>query len=101
MAKMNLAVPTGLAAVMAGFEAQWVSRRQANAGASSVGDYLLANLNLSHAPVGQPWSLSLGIYNLFDRRYRDPAAIEDFLPITRWYMPQLGRSMMLHGVFRF
>lgn len=101
MAKMNLAVPTGLAAVMAGFEAQWVSQRQANAGASSVGDYLLANLNLSHAPVGQPWELSLGVYNLFDRRYRDPAAIDGYLPITRWYMPQLGRSLMLHGVFRF
>jgi outer membrane receptor protein involved in Fe transport len=34
------------------------------------------NAHLTHAPAGQPWSLGLGLYNLTDRRYADPAGPE-------------------------
>lgn len=101
MAKLNLAVATGITHLMAGFEAQWIGARQANLGTKSVGAYTLANLNLSYAPAGNPWQVSLGIYNLFDHRYSDPVAIDDLLPITRWQMPQLGRSAAIRTTLNF
>lgn len=101
MVKLNLALPTGLAGIMAGFETQWVSARRAGAGREKVDAHALANLNFSHAPAGRPWAVSFGIYNLFDQRYRDPVAVDAYLPVTRWNMPQLGRSVLLRTTFRF
>jgi outer membrane receptor protein involved in Fe transport len=38
--------------------------------------HLRLNAHLTHAPVGQPWTVGLGVYNLTDRRYADPAGPE-------------------------
>jgi outer membrane receptor protein involved in Fe transport len=38
--------------------------------------HVRVNAHLSHAPVGQPWSFGVGLYNLTDRRYADPAGPE-------------------------
>ncbi len=59
MVKLNLAVPVGIPNVMAGFEGQWISGRLGNAATESVAPYALANLNLSYAPPGSPWTISL------------------------------------------
>lgn len=101
MLKLNLAVPTGLVGIMAGFEGQWVGERRAAGGSEKVAAYGLANLNFSYAPPTQPWEVSFGIYNLFDQRYQDPVSVDDLLPVTRWRMPQLGRSVLLKTIFRF
>ena len=101
MVKANLGLPTGIPHLMAGLETQWVSARTADYGTQKTPAYLLANLNLSYAPHGQPWEVALGIYNLFDRQYTDPVATDEILGVRRWQMPQLGRSGMLRMTLRF
>jgi iron complex outermembrane receptor protein len=101
MVKLNLAVPTGITHLMAGLEGQWIGARQANFGAERIAPYALANLNLSYTPSGKAWDIALGIYNLFDHRYTDPVAVDNLLPVTRWQMPQLGRSTLLRTTLRF
>ena len=101
MLKLNLAVPTGIPHLMAGTEGQWISARKAYEGTERVAPYLLVNLNLSYAPAGSNWDTSLGIYNLFNQSYADPVAIDNTTALTRWQMPQLGRSFMLRSTLRF
>jgi len=101
MAKLNLAVPAGLPGLTAGIEGQWISSRLGNAGSEILPSYTLANFNLRYAPAGSRWELGLGIYNLFDRRYSDPVAVDDLLPVTRWQLPQQGRSAILRTTLRF
>ena len=59
------------------------------------------NLNLSYAPSGQNWDASLGIYNLFNHSFNDPVAIDNTTALTRWQMPQLGRSFVLRSTLRY
>lgn len=101
MAKLNLAVPTGITHLMAGLEAQWISARQANVGTERIPSYTLANLNFSYTPSGKHWEVALGIYNLFDHRYNDPVATDEVLGARRWQMPQYGRTAMLRTTLRF
>lgn len=101
MAKLNLAAPIGLPSLTAGFEGQWVGSRLANRGANRVAAYALANLNLRYAPAGRAWDTAFGIYNLFDRRYDDPVALDEVAGVRRWYMPQHGRTVMLQASLRF
>jgi outer membrane cobalamin receptor len=101
MLKANLAVPTGIAGLMAGIEAQYLSDRRTGAGSAETGSYALTNLNLGYAPAGQFWDASLGIYNLFDRHYSDPIAPDNLLAVPRGSMPQLGRSVQLKTNFHF
>jgi iron complex outermembrane receptor protein len=101
MVKLNLAVPTGIPHLMAGTEGQWISARKAYEGTEKVAPYLLVNLNLSYAPTGRNWDTSLGIYNLFNHGFSDPVAIDNTTALTRWQMPQLGRSFMLRSTLRF
>jgi iron complex outermembrane receptor protein len=101
MVKLNLAVPTGIPGLMAGLEGQWISSRLGNAGSDRLPSYTLANFNLRYAPAGSQWELGLGIYNLFDHRYSDPVAVDDLLPVTRWQLPQQGRSAVIRTTLRF
>ncbi len=101
MVKLNVAAPTGVNNLVAGFESQWISRRLASLGAEQVPAYLLANLNLTYAPDGKSWSAALGAYNLFNHRYYDPVAIDQVLSVRRWQMPQLGRSFQMTTTLRF
>lgn len=101
MFKFNLAVPTGLAGLMAGLEGQWVSQRSAAGGTQKVAPHFLTNLNFSYAPVGAGWDAGLGIYNLFDKRYSDPAVLDNLMTIPSWSAPQFGRQFQLRTNFRF
>lgn len=101
MAKFNLRLPTGLPRVVAGLEGQWIGARLAKEGADKVRPYMLANLNLSYVAPGNAWDAGLGIYNLFDRRYVDPVAIDTSLPIVRGSLPQLGRTLQLRTRISF
>jgi iron complex outermembrane receptor protein len=101
MAKLNLAVPTGISHLTAGLEGQWIGSRQANMGTERIPSYTLANLNLSYAPPGKHWEVGLGIYNVLDHRYNDPVAIDEVLGVRRWHIPQFGRTALLRTTLHF
>jgi iron complex outermembrane receptor protein len=58
----------------AGLEGQYVSERHVMNG-SEAGGFVLANLNLFTIGLTRHFDVSLGIKNLFDRRYSDPASL--------------------------
>lgn len=102
MAKFNLGLPTGIPALLIGLENQWIDARRANTGNEQLKPYLLSNLNLSYVPEAQAWEMGLGIYNLFDRHYADPVSVDEPVAgMTRWSLPQLGRSIQLRTVVHF
>jgi outer membrane receptor protein involved in Fe transport len=72
LAKFNFSVPFGGDIWRAGVEAQYVGRR--NTLQSETGGYWLGNLTLSTRRLIGGADLSASIYNLFDRRYADPAS---------------------------
>lgn len=100
MVKANLSAELG-AGFHAGLEAQYVSRRLAAAGSQAVGATTVANLNLRYLPPGRDWEWSLGLYNLFDRRYSDPSASDTTIAGPRWSIPQLGRTALVKGTVAF
>lgn len=97
----NLAAPLFSSQWLAGLEGQLVSGRLTGAGGDRVPGYAIVNANLSYRPVGKGWDLALGIYNLFDRRYTDPVALDTTVAGLRDRMPQLGRSLRLKFSTRF
>lgn len=100
MFKANLAAELG-GGFHGGLEAQHLTRRLAAGGTQSVGAYTLINLNLRYLPPGRRWTLSLGLYNLFDQRFSDPVAEDSTLAGPRWSVPQLGRTALLRGSIHF
>lgn len=97
----NLAVPLLGSQWFAGLEGQLLSRRRTGGGTGWVAGYGVVNLNLSYRPVGQPWDLALGIYNLFDHQYADPVALDTTPAGERDRMLQFGRSFRLKFTARF
>ena len=71
LAKLNLALPLGSTAWRAGIEAQYVGPRDTLL--ARTGGYWLANLNLFSTRLTRHADVAVGIYNMFDRRYADPA----------------------------
>jgi iron complex outermembrane receptor protein len=72
LAKLNLTLPLR-GPWRAGLEAQYVSQRNMIQGGRT-GAMLLANLNLFSQRLTPHADLALTAYNLFDRRYADPAS---------------------------
>lgn len=70
-----------------GVNLERVGERDTLSGAS-LEPFVTVNTNLTYAPAGRPWTLSLGVYNLTGRRHADPAG-PDFLQDS---LPQDGRS---------
>ena len=72
-----------------------------------IGGHAIANATLRYAPSGQPWELRLGAYNLFDRRYGEPAPPDPYAEAifltaqARQAYPGAGRTLRLDGVFHF
>lgn len=58
----------------AGVEGQYVSSRKL-VGRGEAGGFVLANLNLYTIGLTRHLDLALGVSNLFDRRYADPASV--------------------------
>lgn len=75
LAKLNLAVPVWNDLWLLGLETQVTSERTTVAGdkVSGVG---VTNLVLSSTKLAKGLEISTGLYNLFDRRYFDPASEE-------------------------
>lgn len=71
LAKLNFAVPIGRSPWRAAIEAQYVGERETlNA---RTGGFVLANVNLFSTRLTRNMDVALGIYNVLDRRYYDPA----------------------------
>jgi iron complex outermembrane receptor protein len=96
LGKVNLSAPVAATGVRAGYELRYDSRRLTLDG-TYLGGYVLSNLIVSTDRLAPGLTLSLGIYNLFDKRYGQPG--ED----TSWQnaFEQDGRSIMLKVVYRF
>jgi len=89
LAKLNLTLPLR-GPWRAGLEAQYVSQRNLIQGGRT-GSLLLANLNLYSQRLTRHADLALSAYNLFDRRYADPAS-EEHLQSA---IAQDGRRLLL------
>lgn len=75
VAKLNLIAPIVEEKLYIAGEAQYVSERMTLAG-NYADDFVLMNLNLSTHLFDNHMRASLGVFNLFDREYFDPASEE-------------------------
>ena len=89
LAKINLAAPVWRSPWQGGLEAQYVARRTTLAGRT--GGFWLANLNFFSTRLTRHVDAAVGICNLFDRRYADPASAA----LVQDVIVQDGRSLRL------
>jgi iron complex outermembrane receptor protein len=96
LGRFNLIYPLPWHGLRLGYEYRFEGSRKTLAGAR-LGAYSLSHLNLSAEGWIRGVDLSLGVRNLFDRRYRHPAAD------TNWQdsFTQDGRAMLLKMDYRF
>lgn len=96
LAKVNLSVPLPWAGLRAGYELRFDSRRLSLDG-TELGGYALSNLLLSTSVLANGLELSLGIHNLFDKRYAQPGADSNWQNA----LEQDGRSLLVKVGYRF
>ena len=96
MGKLHLSAPLPLAGLLAGYALIYNGKRLTGDG-SQLGGYALSSLTLSTDALVSGLDLSLGISNLFDKRYSQPAAD------INWQnaFEQDGRSVRLSVGYRF
>ena len=96
LGRFNLIYPLPWHGLRLGYEYRFEGSRRTLAGAE-LGAYSLSHLNLSAEGWIRGVDLSLGVRNLFDRRYRHPAAD------TNWQdsFSQDGRAVLLKMDYRF
>jgi outer membrane receptor protein involved in Fe transport len=96
LGKFNVSVPLARSGLRAAYELRYDSERLTLDG-TRLGGYALSNLNLSTKAVTRGLELSVGVYNLFDRRYDQPLAD------TNWQnaLEQDGRSVQVALRSRF
>ncbi|WP_296225588.1 TonB-dependent receptor plug domain-containing protein [Ralstonia sp. UBA689] len=95
MLKLNVSTPVWRDDCRAGVEAQYISNRLTTSG--SVGGYWIANLTLLAARLVPNLEMSASVYNLFDRRYADPAGPE----VPQTSIVQDGRTFRLKLTYTF
>ena len=74
LTKLNAIVPLGLTGLRLGAQTQYVGQREGVRG-NTVNGAFLQDLNLSYT-INTGFNVSVGVYNLFDRRYGDPGSEE-------------------------
>lgn len=97
LAKLNYSQPLFDHALTGGAELQYTGPRKTLAGATA-GGHAIANLTLSSGKLAHGLELSASVYNLFDKRYADPARPEH-APIDA--IAQDGRNFRLKLRYRF
>ncbi|WP_394475059.1 TonB-dependent receptor plug domain-containing protein [Ralstonia mannitolilytica] len=99
MFKLNATVPVWREGWRAGVEAQYISSRLTTSDAplGRVGGYWIANLTVAAARLLPNLEMSASIYNVFGRRYADPAGPELVQPSIR----QDGRSLGVKFTYTF
>lgn len=93
--KFNLSMPFLRNGSVTGFEAQYVGRRNTLAGETP--SYCIANWSVYVANVVPGLDMTVGAYNLFDRRFADPGGEEHVQDAIR----QDGRNFRLKLIYRF
>jgi len=96
LAKLAATAPLPFAGLRLGWELRCESSRRTLAGAE-LGGHAVSNLNLVTDALGEGIELSLGVHNLFDRRYAHPGAD------TNWQdaLQQDGRNVRIALTARF
>jgi iron complex outermembrane receptor protein len=104
LGKIDLSTPVAETGISAAYEMRYDSARLSEDGTDVVdadtvklGGYAVSDLILSTEALLQGLKLSIGVYNLFDKRYAQPAAV------TNWQdsFQQDGRSVELKLSFRY
>ena len=96
LAKLNLLVPVVPKKLSMGFEAQYTGWRRTVHG-DSAGGFVIANLTLLSREIVKNVEVSGSIYNLFDKKYGDPASAE----FREHVIHQDGRAFRLKLTCRF
>ena len=96
LAKANLSVPFKHDRLLASLEAQYTSARETLAG-DSAGGFSVVNLTLLSRNWKSGPSVSLSVFNLFDKRYGDPGGTEHVQDV----IPQDGRSVRVQIRYEF
>jgi outer membrane receptor protein involved in Fe transport len=96
LAKLNLSAPVWKDKLSAGLEVLYLSGRDTLIG-DHTGGYAVTNLNLWSRQWKRGPSISLGVFNLFDARYGDPASEEHIEQVIR----QNGRNYRLQLHYEF
>ncbi len=96
LAKANLFAPIIGKKLSAGFEVQYVDSRRTFKG-DTTGGYVIANLTLLSQELIKNMEISGSLYNLFDKKYGDPASIEHQQNV----IVQDGRTFRLKLTYRF
>ncbi len=96
LGKLNASTPLPFAGLRAGYELRYDSPRLSLDG-TRLGGYVLSNLVVSTDRLAPGLELSVGLYNLFDKRYAQPGAD------TNWQnaFEQDGRSVRVKLSDRF
>ena len=96
LAKINLIAPLWSKKLFASFEGQEVSRRE-TVKETLVGGFFVANATLFSKDMFGRLQASASLYNLFDKRYADPAGNE----FRQYSIPQDGRNFRVKLTYRF
>jgi outer membrane receptor protein involved in Fe transport len=96
LGKLNYSAPLPWGGLRLGYELQYDSKRRTYDG-TYVDGYWLSNLNLSAGKWAKGLDVSLGVFNLFDRRYQHPASDANW----QTALEQDGRSVRLKLDYHF
>jgi iron complex outermembrane receptor protein len=106
LAKLNVTLPLYLKLLSAGVEVQWVGQRDYlekvdrngnTVPSGSVNSYMVSNLTLLSTGLRPGLDLSASIYNIFDKKYDDPASSD----LDQAKIHQDGRTFRLKLTYRF
>ena len=96
LAKINVIAPLLSKKLFASFEGQEVSRRE-TVKEMFVGGFFVANATLLSKDMFGRLQASVSLYNLFDKRYADPAQYD----LRQNSIPQDGRNFRVKLSYRF
>jgi outer membrane receptor for ferrienterochelin and colicins len=96
LAKINLIAPLWSKKLFASFEGQEVSRRE-TVKETLLGGFFVANATLFSKDMFGRLQASASLYNMFDKRYADPAGYE----LRQNSIPQDGRNFRVKLTYRF
>lgn len=96
LGKLNLSGPLPWAGLRAGYELRYDGKRLSRDG-SKLGGYALSNVTLSTDTLAQGVELSVGVFNLLDKRYAQPGADSNWQNAFE----QDGRSARIQLSFRY
>ncbi len=97
LAKLNILLPLRKDRVFAGLEEQYTSRRKTLSG-KHVDDFFLTNLTVLGRNVSRTVEVSMSVYNLFNKKYDDPASF-NLVPLDT--VRQEGRTVRVKFTYAF